>query len=180
MSIIKKVFLLLVAFAGGGLMSSCTSIEISEYKNQKPDFEFENFFSGNLEAHGFFQDRSGKVVKTIRCIMKAEKKGGAVIIEEDFEYSDGVKEHRQWVVKKDSNGKYVATAGDVVGDAKIETSGFAFNMKYLLKLKVDSRSIEVKMDDWMYRVSENTVINKTKMSKWGFYLGEVTFVIVKK
>ncbi len=180
MSILKRLLYFTLTIVGGLLLTSCSSINVAEYKDQKPDFDFENFFSGDLEAHGVFQSRSGKIIKKIHCLMKAEKKDGAVIINEDFTYSDGVKEHRQWIVKKNSEGKYIATAGDVVGEAKIESAGFAFNMNYVLKLKVDGSEINVRMDDWMYRMNENTVINKTRMSKWGFYLGEVTFTIVKK
>jgi hypothetical protein len=30
------------------------------------------------------------------------------------------------------------------------------------------------MDDWMYLIDENTMVNRAKMSKFGFEVGEVT------
>tara|TARA_B110001454_G_scaffold219111_1_gene250006 strand:- start:8819 stop:9361 length:543 start_codon:yes stop_codon:yes gene_type:complete len=162
------------------VLSSCSSITVDAYKGQTPAFNFEEFFSGNLEANGVFQDRSGKVIKQIHCKMRTEKKGDDILIHEDFVYSDGIKENRTWIISKGKDGNLVGRAGDVLGDAKISTSGFAFNMNYVLRLKVGDDTIDVKMDDWMYRVNEKLVINKTKMSKWGFHLGDVSLVIEKK
>lgn len=33
------------------------------------------------------------------------------------------------------------------------------------------------MDDWMYLVTEDTLINRTRMSKWGLGVGEVILTI---
>lgn len=159
---------------------SCSTTKVRDYEKQGPDFQFESFFNGPLEATGFFQDRNGKVVKQIHCLMNATWNGDEVIIDEKFTYSDGTKEERVWKIKKLADGTYVGQAGDVEGEAKIQTAGFAFNMKYTLKLKVDDSIINVTMDDWMFKANEKMVINKTKMSKWGFHLGDVTLAILKK
>lgn len=74
MKILQKILNFTLLIVGGLLLTSCSSINVSEYKDQKPDFDFENFFSGELEANGVFQSRSGKIIKKIHCIMKAEKK----------------------------------------------------------------------------------------------------------
>jgi hypothetical protein len=176
----KRIILSSLVLFFSVTLASCSNLSVEEYKDQKPAFNFEEFFSGNLEANGVFQDRSGKVIKRINCKMKAEKKGEEIFIYEDFVYSDGVKESRTWKIVKDKNGSYMGTAGDVIGEAKISTAGFAFNMKYELRLKLDDSTIDVKMDDWMYRVNDKLVINKTKMSKWGFHLGDVSLAIEKK
>lgn len=161
-------------------MLSCSSVDVKTYSNTKPAFDLENFFNGELEGHGLFQDRSGKVTKQMRCWMSAVRENDQIVISEKFEYSDGTTDSRVWKIKKMGDGQYIGTAGDVIGDAKIQVSGFAFNMKYILRLKVDQREVDVRMDDWMYRMSDNVVINKTKMSKWGIHLGDVTFTIIKK
>jgi hypothetical protein len=112
--------------------------------------------------------------------MNATWNGDEVTIDEKFTYSDGATESRVWKIKKLADGTYVGQAGDVDGEAKIQTAGFAFNMKYILKLKVGENVINVKMDDWMFKANEKLVLNKTKMSKWGFHLGDVTLAIIKK
>lgn len=161
------------------ILLSCSSVDLKVYKDQKPDFDFEQFFSGNLEAHGIFQDRSGVAIKQIHCQMSAQNMNGEIIIDEKFDYSDGTKDTRVWKIKKLSDGVYEGTAGDVIGVAKIETTGFVFHMSYRLALKVDGKTVEVNMDDWMYRVTNKLVINKTSMSKWGFHLGDVSLAIQK-
>ena len=40
-------------------------------------------------------------------------------------------------------------------------------------------TIDVRMDDWMYLVTPDTLINQTTMSKWGVDVGEVVLVIQK-
>lgn len=179
MSYLKLASTILVSASSILSLSGCASITVDDYKGQNPPFDFENFFTGNLEADGFFQDRSGKVIRHIYCKMKATKRDGAIVLSEDFEYSDGKKDHREWIIKKNNSGELEATAGDVKGVVKMQTQGFAFNMKYTLRLKTDDGVIDVNMDDWMYKVKDGLVLNKTKMSKFGIYLGEVTLAIRK-
>jgi hypothetical protein len=44
---------------------------------------------------------------------------------------------------------------------------------------VDGRTIEVQFDDWMYLMDERVMLNKAAMSKFGFFLGEVTLAFHK-
>jgi hypothetical protein len=39
---------------------------------------------------------------------------------------------------------------------------------------------EVQFDDWMYLMDERVMLNKARMSKWGFHLGEVTLSFTKR
>jgi hypothetical protein len=36
------------------------------------------------------------------------------------------------------------------------------------------------MDDWMYLITPDTLINETSMTKWGFNVGEIVLVIQKQ
>lgn len=159
---------------------ACSSIKVQKYAGQTPEFNLQEFFNGKLEAHGIFQDRSGVVIKRMYCEISARWDGDTGIIDEVFTYSDGTKSTRTWQMKKMPDGSYVGTAGDVIGQAIATSAGYAFNMKYTLSLPVDGKVYNVSMDDWMYRMNEKVVVNKTEMSKWGFHLGDVTLTIVKK
>jgi hypothetical protein len=53
------------------------------------------------------------------------------------------------------------------------------NWKYLLNLKVDDTTWKIRFDDWMFLVSDNLLLNKATMSKFGFKVGEVTIVFQK-
>lgn len=162
------------------LLAGCSSISVQEYKSEKPTLNLEKYLDGNLDAYGFFQDRSGKIVKRFKVVMKASWKNGVGTLDEDFTYSDGSKSKRIWTIKKTDESKYVGTAADVIGEAKGESAGNAFQWKYTLDLPVDGTNYHVQFDDWMYLMDDNIMLNKSKMSKFGVYLGEVTLTFVKR
>jgi len=67
----------------------------------------------------------------------------------------------------------------VIGEAHGESAGNAFHWKYTLDLPVGDSNYHVKFDDWMYLMDDKIMLNKSKMSKFGVYLGEVTLVFIK-
>lgn len=171
-----KVMALLSAFL---FLVGCSSVSVDQYKNEKPVLNLEDYLNGDLTAYGFFQDRSGLIVKRFTVKMKATWVNGVGTLDEDFVYSDGSTSKRIWTLKKNGPGKYIGTAGDVIGTAEGETSGNAFRWKYTLDLPVDGKNYHVQFDDWMYLMDDGVMLNKSKMSKFGFYLGEVTLAFVK-
>lgn len=162
------------------MITGCTSISVQEYKSEKPQLVLENYLDGHVDAYGFFQDRSGKVIKRFKVTMKGTWKNGVGTLDEDFIYSDGSKSKRIWTIKKTGPGTYSGTADDVIGEAHGETAGNAFQWKYTLELPVDGKKYHVQFDDWMYLMDDNIMLNKSKMYKFGIYLGEVTLTFVKK
>lgn len=162
------------------IISGCSTTQVQDYKDEKPKLVLEDYLSGNLEAHGFFQDRSGKIVKRFKVLMKATWSGNSGTLDEDFEYSDGSKSKRVWTLKKEADGKYSGTAADVIGKADGESAGNAFRWNYTLDLPVGDKTYHVQFDDWMYLLDDGIMMNKSKMSKFGFYLGEVTLVFFKR
>jgi hypothetical protein len=161
-------------------LAGCSSVSIQEYKDEKPLLKLESYLNGELDAYGMFQDRSGKVVKRFQVKMKCTWKDGVGTLDEDFAYSDGTKIKRIWTLKKTGENTYKGSAADVVGEAIGEASGNAFRWNYTLDLPVGNTSYHVKLDDWMYLMDDKIMLNKSKMSKFGFYLGEVTLTFVKK
>lgn len=174
---LKKI----TALAGAlGVVAGCTTARVEDYRGEKPELKLEEYLNGKLEAHGFFQDRSGKIVKRFRVDMNARWADGTGTLEEDFEYSDGTKSRRVWTLKKTAEGRYIGSAGDVIGEAHGEAAGNAFRWKYTLDLPVGDKTYHVQFDDWMYLMNSDVMLNKSKMSKLGFDLGEVTLVFLKK
>ncbi|MFN8845854.1 MAG: DUF3833 domain-containing protein [Bdellovibrionales bacterium] len=158
----------------------CSSVQVSDYKNEKPELKLEEFFNGPLTAHGVFIDRSGMVKKRFTVDMKGSWKENVGVLEEDFFYSDGTKSRRVWTLTKQPNGTYTGEASDVVGKALGEVSGNAFRFAYTLALEVDGTTYNVKLDDWMWQIDDKVILNKSKMYKFGIYLGEVLLTMSKK
>ncbi len=162
------------------LLTGCASVKVQEYKNESPKLILEDYLNGDLEAHGFFQDRSGLIVKRFKVMMKGTWTGDTGILDESFEYSDGTKSKRIWKLKKVGEGKYTGTAGDVIGEASGEVSGNAFRWNYTLELPVGKSKYHVQFDDWMYLMESEVMLNKSRMTKFGVYMGEVTLVFLKR
>ena len=159
---------------------SCTDQNINSYINEEPKLNLRDFFNGDIYALGIFQDRSGQVVKRFKVDIKASWKGSKAILDEEFSYSDGTKSTRIWELEDLGKSKYEGRAGDVIGTATGQTVGNVFYFVYNLDLPVGDTTYKVKFEDWMYLLDRNTLLARSYMTKWGFYLGEVTIIMSKR
>ncbi|MDN0082834.1 DUF3833 domain-containing protein [Crenobacter sp. SG2305] len=162
------------------LLGACVSPDVSHYRNEQPAFDPASYFVGTTDAWGMFQKRSGEVVKRFRVVVKGRLDDGRLILDESFRYSDGSTQRRVWALVKQPDGRWQGTAGDVVGVARGEGAGNALHWQYTLRLPVDGSEYEVAMDDWMYLIDADTLVNRTRMSKLGFELGNVTLFFRKR
>lgn len=161
-------------------LAGCAGPRIDDYAAEKPALDLKQYFNGTLDAYGIFTDRSGKVVKRFTVVMKGSWNGDEGVLDEDFVYSDGSLQKRIWRLKRLPDGRYTGTADDVVGEARGQARGNAFNWSYTLALPVDGRVWHVDFDDWMYLMDDRVMLNTAVMSKWGVKLGEVTLSFVKR
>ena len=161
-------------------LSGCASQSIEQYAQEKPVLDLPQYFNGTLDAYGVFTDRSGTVVKRFTVVMKCNWQGDDGVLDEDFVYSDGTLQKRIWRLKKLGQGRFSGRADDVVGEALGESRGNAFHWTYTLNLPVDGRVFEVQFDDWMYLMTDQVMLNKATMSKFGVRLGEVTLSFTKR
>nr|WP_096672414.1 DUF3833 domain-containing protein [Polynucleobacter meluiroseus] len=163
---------------------ACSSPTVTQYAAEKPTLDLSEYFNGTLDAYGMFTDRSGAVQKRFTVLIKANwrmvdgKKTGT--LDESFEYADGSKQKRIWTIVETSPGKYIGTADDVVGQALGDSAGNALNWTYTLALPVEGTIYHVQFNDWMYLITPKVMLNKAKMSKFGFDLGEVTLSFYKR
>jgi hypothetical protein len=162
------------------LLGGCAGIDVSEYRAAQPTLDLRQYFNGDMDAWGMFQDRSGKVVKRFHVAIKASWKGDTGTLDEDFTYSDGTKQRRVWTLTRQPDGNYIGRADDVVGEARGELSGNALRWRYVLALPVDGKVYNVNFDDWMFLMDDKVMLNRSFMSKFGFDLGQVTLSFSKR
>jgi hypothetical protein len=155
------------------LLSACAQISVQDYHEQQPKLDLQQYFNGDITGWGMVQDRSGKVLRRFTVHIDARWQGDTGVLEENFDWSDGKKEHRRWEIKKQGD-RYEGTAGDVVGVAQGEAAGNALQWRYQLALPVDGKTWTMTMDDWMYLIDEQTLANRTKMSKFGVQVAEIS------
>lgn len=166
-------------FIAGLLLLAGCSTPMSYYQNTTPQLNMEEFYNGKLTAYGMVQNRSGDVLRRFRVDMLGTWEGNKGVLEETFYYDDGEQQQRTWYLEKKEDGKYGGTADDVVNPAHGQTSGYALNWRYTLRIPVDGDTWDINFDDWMYLLDEKRLINRAEMKKWGFTVGEVTLWIEK-
>jgi hypothetical protein len=154
-------------------LAGCATVDVANYASERPALDLAEYFNGTVDGWGMFQDRSGKVVRRFTVRIDAKWEGNRGTLDEQFEFADGEKQKRVWTLVKDGD-RYSGTAGDVVGTGHGIQQGNAFNMRYVLQVPWSGWAIDVDMDDWMWRIDDKTVLNRTVMSKFGFRAGEVT------
>lgn len=162
------------------VLTGCASAPVPEdYAAEKPVLDLKTYFNGPMTAHGLFTDRAGKVQRRFVVKLMGRWQGDVGTLEEDFIYSDGKTERRVWTITALGNGRYKGTAADVIGEAQGEARGNALRWSYTLRLPVDNTTYDVQFDDWMYLMDDKVMLNKARMSKFGFHLGDVTLSFYK-
>lgn len=162
------------------VLQGCASQKLQGYASEKPPLDLRDYFIGTLDAWGIFQDRSGQVVRRFTVVMNCQWEGAHGTLDEHFNYSDGTTQQRTWHLTRHDNGRYTGTAGDVIGEAEGQTSGNAFHWNYTLRLPVGDTTYDVQLDDWMYLVDERVMLNRTRMSKFGVRLGDLTLSFTRR
>ena len=161
-------------------LSGCSTVKVSDYADRTPKMIPEDFFNGRLTAHGVIKNRTGKVVRYFNADINAYWEGSKGTLEEDFVYDNGEKQRRVWILTRQPDASYIGTAGDVVGEATGRIAGNSMFLEYVLEVPYGDGTISLKMDDRMYLVEPQTLVNETVMYKLGVRVGEVVLVIRKK
>jgi len=160
--------------------TGCGSMKIEDFANTEPKLVLEDYFAGKTKAWGIFEDRFGDIRRQFVVDIDGQWDGNELVLTEDFIYSDGETEQRIWTIKKIDEHTYSGTAADVVGEAVGKTYGQALNWRYTLDLKVGDKTWKVNFDDWMVLQPDGVLMNRAKVSKWGFNVGEVTIFFRKE
>lgn len=171
-----RAVLVLMLFA----LAGCGTVPVEDYRDERPALDLRRYFDGTIDAWGMFQDRSGKVIKRFSVRIDAKWSGDTGTLDEHFEYADGTRSQRVWTITRLDEHRYRGTAADVVGEARGEAYGNALRWQYVLNLEVDGKTYAVDFDDWMYLMDGRVMLNRSVMSKFGVYLGEVTLSFRKR
>lgn len=167
------LLILVVSLAG------CAGVDLADYAKEQPMFDLARYFNGTVDGWGMVQDRSGKVTQRFQVRVDGRVEGNRLTLDEHFEYADGRKERKTWELVRDGD-RYTGRREDTVGQGEGRQQGNAFNIRYVLRVPVAGRTWDIDMDDWMYAIDEATVLNRTRMTKFGFRVGEVSVAFRKR
>ncbi len=176
----KSLQRLLTCLSFSTALSACSSFDVSEYESVEPELIPEAFFDGKLTAHGVVKNRSGGIIRTFNANIEAYWRDGIGTLEEDFIFDDGEKQRRVWTLTPNGDGSYTGTAGDVVGEGRMEVAGNSAFLDYVLRIPWKGDSIDIRVDDRMYLVQEKVLINESTMKKFGLQVGGLVLVIIRE
>lgn len=164
-------FLILCALVA---LSACGRPSLTDPTLSGRALNLEEFFHGSLSAYGQFQDVFGEVRRRFEVDIHGTWDGQTLRLVEDFRYDDGSTEQRIWTLQQTGNGGWRGSAPGVIGVATGQEVGDTFNWQYTIDLPLPDRDpLRVTFDDWMWMLSEDRVLNRAYMSRFGVPLGEV-------
>lgn len=169
----KTLWIFFISFS----LTGCAWVDINDYENTLPKLELKTFFQGKIKASGVVESFTGKVLRKFNVDMKASWQGQTLTLDEHFIYDDGELQHRVWIIEDLGNGHYTGKADDIIGIAKGQAKGSALRWQYQMWLLFDDDEYKVTFDDWMFLINEHTIINRTKIKKFGISVAEVTLII---
>jgi hypothetical protein len=172
--IFRIIILLLASLTG------CSTVTVTDYQKYTPQIELNEFFVGSLTAHGLAKNRAGKVVRMFNANIEAQWSKGVGTLIEDFIFDDGEQQQRIWTLTPTGDGDYIGTAGDVIGTGTLESAGNSIFLDYVLRVPYREDTIDVKVDDRMYLIAPDVLINESIMTKYGVRVGSLSLVIIRQ
>lgn len=160
------------------ILQGC-SADIEQYNEIDKPFDIKRYFNGPVIAWGIVEDFSGKVTRRFCVEIQGNWQGVNGVLAEKFYFDDGEVSYRNWQLIKHSDGTYRGTAEDVVDGAVGQHAGFAFHWQYSLQVPVGDNTYLFNLDDWMYQLDSQRVINKTKMKKFGVTVANISLFFDK-
>lgn len=167
------------ALVGLFVLNGCASMKPIDFQDSTPALVIEEYFAGDTRAWGIFEDRFGRLRRQFTVDISGTWDGNELVLDERFLYSDGETDRRVWKIRKTGPHTYEGRADDVVGAASGEAYGNALNWRYAMDLKVGDGTMRVRFNDWMFLQPSGVLLNRARVSKFGFKIGEVTLAFVK-
>ncbi len=152
----------------GSLALSLPSIAVSQ-----ETLLLEEFFKGESRAKGSFKAING-ATRNFDVKLFGEFDGKILKLKEDFLFENGEKDTKTWVFEKVTENKYIGTREDVIGNTEVTINGNKAVFTYLVYLDGKNKKMKVRFHDEMILQSPNKLVNKAKVTKWGFEIAQTS------
>ena len=141
-------------------------------------FVIERDLEGSRVARGEFSAING-VRRGFIVYLEGVRSAETFTLTERFEYDDGEKDYKTWILTLKGQGKYAGTREDVVGEAIGWQDGVAFRLEYDVRLpgENDQPGMKVHFRDVMVKTANGLVLNRASVGKWGIRIGKVELAI---
>ena len=159
-----------------GMTSGCaTSMKSSAFADATPRLDPADFFTGHTRSWGVFETRDGTPTQRFSTETRGHWEGAILCMEQDLIFENGRRQHRSWRMRRIDSHHYLATANDMIGDARGQAWGNAFTWSFTLALSPGNPLSRVRMTQWMYLQSDGrTLVNRDTIRKAGIVVAQVT------
>jgi len=159
-------------------------MKVTDFAAGTPSMAPDAYFPGHEVAYGIFVDRFGNVRNQFTVDCHGAWDGKTLTLKEHFTYvggPNGQPTDREWFFHRTGPHAWYGYASDVPDGAVGEDSGNGFHMTYGYDLHTSAAgTTHVHISDWMFRESDNAVVNHTVFSKDGIDLGSAQIGFYKK
>lgn len=149
----------------------------AHYAGSVPTMDIARNLSGEMLSEGVIFGPFGRVTSRFVARMVGTWNGPTATLSEDFTYSGGKTQARQWSITLGENGHFTATAPDIIGVAQGWQSGATARMTYRLRLTEAAGGYVLDVVDWLYLADNGTILNKSEMRKFGVKVAELIATI---
>lgn len=172
----------LLAMVTCGLLAGCSSMNIEDFNEAKPEFIPQEYFNGKMTAYGIVKNRSGKITRSFKGkLIGSWDENGTGTLDEHFIYSDGEEQDRIWTLQPTKESKkFIGTAGDIIGEAPMIANGNTVMIDYTMRVPYGDGTIDINVRDWLHLQEDGVIINHSKMKKFGLEVGELVITIIKE
>ncbi len=158
-----------------GLASACAAEPVRRNAAVEPGFDPIAFFDGHTRSRGVIESRSGAPTEQIITDGIAQQdSAGRLHMAQTLTSPDGTTQRRDWVLWRTGPDTFDATANDMDGTARGESTGRMFHWSWVWARSPGNPLMNVTMNQWMYPMDDGSVTIRTTVSKFGFIVAEVT------
>jgi hypothetical protein len=143
-------------------------------------FVIERDLLGETTARGEFSAING-IKRGFTAHLTGTRADDTFTLIEKFEYDDGEKDQKTWVLQLLGDGKYSGVREDVVGQARGWQDGKAFRLAYDVVLPGENgkEGLKVHFQDVIVLTGDGVVLNRASVGKFGFQVAKVELQITR-
>lgn len=149
------------------------------YADTAPQIDLRQHLNGPIQCEGMIHGPTGRLASRFTAQMHGHWDGANGVLAENFTYASGGTQAREWRLQLGNDGRFTATADDVIGEAQGEFSGATIRMQYRLRLPQDSGGHVLNVTDWLYLSENGVILNRSEMRKFGIKVAEL-FAVMRK
>jgi hypothetical protein len=144
-----------------------------DYANHGPLFDIRERLNGLIVCEGVIYGPMGRVTSRFTANFEASWEGNVGKMVEVFHYDSGNVQHREWLLTLGNDGAIKAEASDLVGTGTGRQMGSAVLLNYRIKLSKDAGGYVLDTTDWMYLMSNGSIMNRSQFRKLGIKVAEL-------